>query len=108
MKSKTYVGKRYEESNVVVVIAEGQSPVRLTHHVQHSLDGFNWGYEGSGPAELARCILWDLIGEEPKDAVYQSFKREVIAAQTKDAFHLTSEDIDHWLKDWMERSAEDA
>lgn len=34
----------------------------LTHHVKHSPDGFAWGYGGSGPAELARCILIDHLG----------------------------------------------
>jgi len=108
MSAKTYVGKRYEESNVVVVVAEGEKPVRLSHHVQHSPDGFNWGYGGSGPAELARCLLWDLLGEEPEVAIYQGFKREIIAAQTKDAFCLTSTEISCWLEDWVERGAEDA
>ncbi len=35
----------------------------LTHHVRHSPDGFSWGYLGSGPAELARCLLIDAIEE---------------------------------------------
>lgn len=29
----------------------------LAHHVKHSPDGFSWGYGGSGPSELARCLL---------------------------------------------------
>ena len=31
----------------------------LRHHRHHSPDGFSWGYSGSGPCELARCILID-------------------------------------------------
>jgi hypothetical protein len=34
----------------------------LRHVVKHSPAGFEWGYEGSGPAELARCLLIDVLG----------------------------------------------
>lgn len=34
----------------------------LPHHVKHSPDGFEWGYGGSGPSELARCLLIDALG----------------------------------------------
>lgn len=36
----------------------------LTHHRRHSPDGFAWGYGGSGPSELARCLLIDALGDE--------------------------------------------
>lgn len=39
---------------------------RLEHHVRHSPDGFAWGYGGSGPADLARSILIDALGDEGK------------------------------------------
>lgn len=35
----------------------------LRHHVKHSPTGFSWGYGGSGPAELARCLLIDALGD---------------------------------------------
>lgn len=38
----------------------------LTHHVRHSPDGFSWGYAGSGPADLARCLLIDALGDEAR------------------------------------------
>lgn len=34
----------------------------LPHHLWHSPDGFQWGYHGSGPAELARCLLLHAFG----------------------------------------------
>lgn len=34
----------------------------LTHHAKHSPSGFSWGYAGSGPSELARCLLIDHLG----------------------------------------------
>lgn len=42
----------------------------------HSPDGFNWGYGGSGPAQLALAIVLKLTG---KSEGYQNFKWNVIA-----------------------------
>lgn len=42
----------------------------------HSPDGFNWGYGGSGPAQLALAIMLKLTG---KSDGYQDFKFKVIA-----------------------------
>jgi len=42
----------------------------------HSPDGFNWGYCGSGPAQLALAIVLKLTG---KSDGYQKFKEDVIA-----------------------------
>jgi len=42
----------------------------------HSPDGFNWGYGGSGPAQLALAITLELTG---KAEGYQHFKWNVIA-----------------------------
>jgi hypothetical protein len=42
----------------------------------HSPDGFNWGYGGSGPAQLALAIILELTG---KADGYQDFKWRVIA-----------------------------
>ncbi len=43
----------------------------------HSPDGYNWGYGGSGPAQLALAIVLKLTG---KTDGYQEFKSRVIAA----------------------------
>lgn len=34
----------------------------LVHFVRHSPSGFEWGYAGSGPADLARSLIIDAIG----------------------------------------------
>lgn len=43
----------------------------------HSPDGFNWGYNGSGPAQLAMAVVLKLTGETKG---YQEFKSKVIAS----------------------------
>lgn len=47
--------------------------------VNHSPDGFSWGYEGSGCAQLALAILQSLHAKEFALKHYQQFKRDVIA-----------------------------
>jgi len=47
--------------------------------VKHSPDGFEWGYSGSGPADLAYNILYALTTERIANELYQTFKREVIS-----------------------------
>ena len=42
----------------------------------HSPDGFNWGYEGSGPSQLSLAIVYKLTGGTHN---YQEFKRKIIA-----------------------------
>lgn len=57
-------GGRIRDTGVFVVTDTGVD--RLRHHVRHSPTGFEWGYGGSGPAELARCILIDVLGDAAK------------------------------------------
>lgn len=49
-------------------------PSQLLHN--HSPDGFNWGYGGSGPSQLALAVLLELTGGPGN---YQEFKWRVIA-----------------------------
>lgn len=94
-----------------VVVAEqepGQPEIRkgeLTHHVLHSPDGFNWGYSGSGPTELARCILIDHLGnggEKEMDAyphVVRAFRESFLTpVPAGQPWVLRSVDIDAWLR----------
>ena len=47
----------------------------------HSPDGFNWGYAGSGPAQLALALLLEVTNsEETALRHYHDFERQVIAA----------------------------
>lgn len=62
-----------------------------------SPDGFEWGYGGSGPAETARCILWDYLGHEPDRGLYQLFKRSFIAPAPVAGFRLSAVEIEAWL-----------
>jgi len=72
----------------------------------HSPDGFQWGYGGSGPAQLALAILADHCNRErwPRadefaETNYQAFKWSVVAKfPSGKAWTLTTEDIDRWFE----------
>ena len=73
--------------------------------VQHSRDGFNWGYGGSGPADLALNILFDYFIRIHSEGarymamdLYQSFKWDFVAKQGKE-LSITGDEIEKWLED---------
>ena len=45
----------------------------------HSPDGFEWGYGGSGPSQLALAICLELFNAKVAQEIYQRFKLEQIA-----------------------------
>jgi hypothetical protein len=53
-------------------------------HVNHSPDGFAWGYVGSAPAQLAFAILHAYYGSSLAHRHYHKFAREVLARLDKD------------------------
>ena len=63
-------------------------PLRLDV-ANHSPDGFEWGYAGSGPAQLALAICCDIVGEARARLVYQFFKEAVIARIGAPSFRLS-------------------
>jgi len=66
---KSYTGNRELDGRVVVMVSEPGKPtytlpLRLDLY-NHSPDGFEFGYSGSGPAQLALAILADTL-QAPK------------------------------------------
>jgi hypothetical protein len=87
---KTYRGFRGINGTPMVTVYEsGQEHVldaRLDL-MKHSPTGIEWGYTGSGPAQLALAILADYLQNDHKAlSYYQDFKLRVIARldRTKD------------------------
>jgi len=54
----------------------------------HSPDGFNWGYGGSGPAQLALAVMLEVYEQKHAISVYQDFKWNHIAKLPKRDFHV--------------------
>jgi hypothetical protein len=82
---------------------------------RHS-DGFEWGYGGSGPAQLAVALLMDTLedadhylgardiwGQKPDEKAewalshYQKFKWEVVCELDRKGFSLPQEDVRAWI-----------
>jgi len=63
-------------SRVVFLDDEPLTPTQSQKIYNHSPDGFNWGYAGSGPAQLALAVILELTS---KSEGYQEFKFNVIA-----------------------------
>jgi hypothetical protein len=75
-----YLGMRDPKGNAVVKM-NGVSfdPARSQQLRNHSPDGFEWGYGGSGPSQLALALLLEELDEESALSLYQDFKWVVIA-----------------------------
>lgn len=101
----TYSGKRTEDGAEVKREREGRVtdlPLEPSLKLRnHSPTGFEWGYSGSGPAQLALAILLDYTGDEKVALIhYMDFKFDVIARLSHDSeasWHIPGEQINVWL-----------
>lgn len=92
---------------VDLIFRRGRS-APLNHVVRHSPTGIEWGYAGSGPADLARSVLLALsVNEETVDALYHDFKRDVVATIPHSGASIETEEIERWLVDRGAKRRED-
>jgi Family of unknown function (DUF6166) len=89
---KIYQGARSLAGAIVTV--DGQ-PLPPRHDLKLlSKAGFEWTYEGAGPAQLALAILADHFADDRRALQhYDRFMREVVA-NLDNAWLLTTADID--------------
>jgi hypothetical protein len=57
---------------------ERLNPLPSQNIINHSPNGFNWSYGGSGPAQLALALLLKFTDKETARNNYQDFKWDVI------------------------------
>jgi hypothetical protein len=94
---KRYEGTRTGHAVDVTVNGRPLNP-RLDLY-NHSPTGFEWGYCGSGPAQLALAILADHLADDQQALnVYQRFKWAVITELPKKRWTLNSRDIDRAIQ----------
>ncbi len=100
---KTYSGRRFDpkqktlSAEVKIVLDDGsvrELPPRLDLF-SHSPTGFEWGYAGSGPAQLALALLADALRcDTSATRPHQPFKFRVISRLDRDApWRMTEDDI---------------
>lgn len=68
--------------------------------------GFEFGYGGSGPAQLSLAILADALGPERAIDLYQRFKRDFVAKADGDEFRVNREEIEAWVATLAPRPAD--
>jgi len=99
---KTYEGHR--EGHAVIVTVHGRRLNPRLDLWNHSPSGFEWGYGGSGPAQLALAILADHCGnDEQAFNFHHRFKWAVVAELPGRRWTLTSQEIDQILQTLQER-----
>ena len=87
-----------ERKNIELIRCPEATAVGLDQHiVRHSPTGIEWGYGGSGPADLALSILTQYAGQEFANRHYMQFKFEVIANIPRKGGTITAEIIEQWI-----------
>jgi len=99
------MGKFYtisrNEKRLVELRVDGKTifPFESQKIRNHSPTGFEIGYGGDGPSQLALAILLDLYGQSIALKYYADFKWKFIAVADQDGCVISSDDIDLWLKE---------
>lgn len=93
---KTYFGSRPGgRCAAVVTSGDASGPLDPRFDLRnHSPDGFEWGYGGSGPAQLALALAADVLGDDEAALdVYQRLKARVVASLPHDEWVLTEDEL---------------
>lgn len=93
---KVYVGLRDSGDWTKKTITVNGKP--LKHIVCNSPTGMEWGYGGSGCADLALSILTDYLGDKKLAMAHRhQFKFDVVAGLAYNGWTITGEEIEEWL-----------
>lgn len=75
------------------------SPVPSQKLNNHSPDGFQWNYSGSGPAQLALALLLDATTDPAVSLAYhQQFKWDKVSGWDYDEWSITRSEILLWIE----------
>lgn len=120
MTNVAFLGVRHEDTHaaIVTIVKDGAPIVKLPHVRFHSPGGFEWGYEGSGPADLSLSLLEYVIQNSNEFSfqervqntslgsglycsqlawqLHQPFKREFVA-RWKDSWSIQMNTIIAWI-----------
>lgn len=89
---RTHVFGKATSSLCRVTVDDGQVVRLLRPRLDvrnHSPTGYEWGYCGSGPAQLALALVADLLGESLAVQVYQHVKSVLVSRFAPAGFLLT-------------------
>ena len=102
---KTYRGiRRRNQTKVIVEDTRDYEEVfvelpQCLDIVNHSPTGFEWGYEGSGPAQLSFALLYDVTKDENFSFEnYQNYKRDVVSRLDNSDWMLSTKEVEYWIE----------
>jgi hypothetical protein len=94
---KLYEGTRTPDGCAVTVREGSGQPRPLAKRLDlrcHSATGFEWGYPGSGPAQLALALAADVLGDDDRaQDCYQELKRKVVTPLPREHWSLTGDQL---------------
>jgi hypothetical protein len=99
----TVPGREHQDSSPYVVASDDgvERPLPMAEapadYVLDLSTGFDWGYGGSGPINLAGAILYDALGFTPSPSVVLEFCESVVAELPRSEFTLHIETFHAWL-----------
>ncbi|HVQ49769.1 MAG TPA: DUF6166 domain-containing protein [Mycobacterium sp.] len=91
MQNVVFMGSR-GLAGTAVMMRRGDRTEPLPLHLEvynHSPSGFEWGYLGSGPAQLALALCVEVVGVERALRVYQQVKENLITTIAEPDWVLT-------------------
>lgn len=90
----------YDGGDIILRRVNGSAVANVPHVIKfHSPSGFEWGYGGSGPADLALNILYAITGDRELAMQYhQQFKWDFIARVPREGGVIKRDDILKWLE----------
>ena len=106
MSRKTFVGVRDGGDRRVYVLNDLNGVTQMYRFDatcslgiwDHSPDGFNWGYGGSAPKQLALALLLEVTGCSDCATEYGAQFKEQIVAKLEDDWALERDAIWEWLE----------
>lgn len=95
---KAYTGARERDGSVRVRVELDGTSHSLGRPARHAPDRFDYGYDGAGPADLARSILADYLGYTPKWRLYRAFLHQfIVPLDRSEPWTISETEIAAWL-----------
>ena len=91
-----YIGRRHAKGTEVFVIGlRGEEPLPPRADLRnHSPTGFEWGYSGSGPAQLALAMLSHALDDDvAAQSLYQRFKFRYVVQFAHEGWAMTRDEV---------------
>ena len=107
-----YRGFRNTKGGAQVDRSDGKKLRAREDLINHSPTGFEWGYGGSGPSQLALAMLADTLYDRMPNKpeadrmtmkVYQDFKRHIISGLPSSTWQLDQDAVFNWFLEHVKK-----